>query len=828
MNRKSRLATSWERIAPRIDALIDAEILDHGGRERRSLARTIACWCVRLVHADLVQEQRPHLRDWLEKTLTEPYRTLVRLLFQLQQSDGEFADPLSEIASLAKTRVLAAGDPKPTPLDIVNRVHELLLWLETPIDRKRRGAYYTPQAVAQVVMELVHERLVSMTADGLGLWNPDARVVDFAAGTGAFFAAGLSMQQSKRLYFSNWLGVELDEETHIIGQFCLACQHLEAGLEPEPQLMPRLVCENSRGGAFGKDLSPPFNVVVGNPPYRVLENAGVEWVDGLMRGIDPHTEHPRVSYHVHGKQSSANRKHALADDYVRFLRVAQWHIERAGHGAIGLILNHGILENRSFCELRQTLVDFFDEVLFLDLHGNAKRRELTPHGDRDESVFNIEQGTMIAILAKWPNARPKRLQIGHVYGLRDEKIIKIVSRQWEKELADVSPEPPQFYFHCQRRGKNRFTEAYAKAPSLADIFPTHSTAIVTARDSLVVDDDLERLQARIAEVCDLSISDEAIRTRYFPHHQHRTHAPGDTRSWKLDRARRALAEEGLAGVAFVGFWYRPWDWRWLAYSRHLIDWRREKFTPLLLGGKNLSLVARRQSPPGAPCNYFWTTNTIVLDGILRSDNRGTESVFPLYANGAGTNSAPLNLSSAFMDFIQERLAMGADEAFFALVAILHTKAYQTAFQEDLCRDFPRLLLPQDADLASKLAQVGRDIVSAEAMISAAGSLADNYPFVGSDMQIQPGFPKFRNEAIWINTTTRFEGVPSGFWNLEAGAHRPILRWLKQRRQKSLSAMDVAHMRRMLSTAQMLQAATTSLDQLVPSSAEIEAWQSPIC
>ena len=150
--------------------------------------------------------------------------------------------------------------------------------------------------------------------------------------------------------------------------------------------------------------------------------------------------------------------------------LAHWEVEKAGQGVVALILNHNILENRSFCELRNALTEYFDEVLLLDLHGNAKQRELTPEGGRDESVFNIEQGTMIAILAKWPEPKSKQIRIGHVYGLRDEKVAKIVSREWEQELQDVSPAPPQFYFHCQRRARTRLEQTYAAAPSLSGDF----------------------------------------------------------------------------------------------------------------------------------------------------------------------------------------------------------------------------------------------------------------------------------------------------------------------------------------------------------------------
>ena len=190
MNRKSRLATSWARIGPGIDELIRTDLSGFEGAALRGLSRTLACWCVRLTHSELSDAEQEKLAARMGEQLRPPYRELASHLFSRWHRNGLFAQPLAELAELAKTRVLSSGEPPPTPLDIVNRVHEFLLWLESPEDRKRRGAYYTPQCVARVVMELAQERAASMTLDGLGIWSPFADVRDLAAGTGRFLRRG--------------------------------------------------------------------------------------------------------------------------------------------------------------------------------------------------------------------------------------------------------------------------------------------------------------------------------------------------------------------------------------------------------------------------------------------------------------------------------------------------------------------------------------------------------------------------------------------------------------------------------------------------------------
>jgi hypothetical protein len=36
----------------------------------------------------------------------------------------------------------------------------------------------------------------------------------------------------------------------------------------------------------------------------------------------------------------------------------------------------------------------------LDLHGNAKKKETTPEGGKDENVFDIQQGVAICLCVK--------------------------------------------------------------------------------------------------------------------------------------------------------------------------------------------------------------------------------------------------------------------------------------------------------------------------------------------------------------------------------------------------------------------------------------------
>jgi predicted helicase len=112
----------------------------------------------------------------------------------------------------------------------------------------------------------------------------------------------------------------------------------------------------------------------------------------------------------------------LHDDYVKFIRFAQWRIERTGEGVIGYITNHGYLDNITFRGMRQNLMDTFHEIYVYNLHGNARKKETTPEGGKDENVFDIQQGVAILLCVKEKdNTQLARVYHAHLWGLREAK-----------------------------------------------------------------------------------------------------------------------------------------------------------------------------------------------------------------------------------------------------------------------------------------------------------------------------------------------------------------------------------------------------------------------
>jgi predicted helicase len=138
----------------------------------------------------------------------------------------------------------------------------------------------------------------------------------------------------------------------------------------------------------------PILVIMGNPPYSLLSSNTNAWTEELLKeDIDGATSY----YKVDGNPLNERNPKALQDDYVKFLRFAQWKIQKAGKGIVAMITNHGYLDNTTFRGMRQSLMKTFDEIYILDLHGNSVKRETAPNGGKDENVFDIRQGVAISL-----------------------------------------------------------------------------------------------------------------------------------------------------------------------------------------------------------------------------------------------------------------------------------------------------------------------------------------------------------------------------------------------------------------------------------------------
>ena len=327
--------------------------------------------------------------------------------------------------------------------DPIVHFYEDFLAAYDPDLRERRGVYYTPEPVVSYIVRSVDWLLrkkftlpdgladtatvETTTEDGATRTTPRVLVLDPAAGTGTFLREVVShirRDLTTRGLAGGWnsyvpehllprlfgfellmaaytichlkLALEISDgseqyslpEGERLGVFLtnsLAEAHEEAG---GPVFAAEIAREASEADAIKRDH--PVMVIIGNPPYSGHSANKGKWIGDLLRGRvadDPHSY-----FSLGGEPLDERNPKWLNDDYVKFIRFAQWRINQTDEGVLGFVTNHSYLDNPTLRGMRESLLETFDEIWLLDLHGNSKRGERSPDGSPDQNVFDIQQG----------------------------------------------------------------------------------------------------------------------------------------------------------------------------------------------------------------------------------------------------------------------------------------------------------------------------------------------------------------------------------------------------------------------------------------------------
>ncbi len=790
-----------------------------------SLAQAVVVGAATLrMHRGLFTDRRP--RDWLLDQPDLVYRNVLQrcvAMADLAACNSSAARALDEVIT-----PLQATD---TTGDLTLYLYEHFLSAYNANQRMRRGVYYTPTEVARHIVAEADRLLCDELDLPAGL--ADCRsfrdvigegrrrdrfvtILDPAAGTGAFLLAAIDhMHATYR--GDDWNGFVVQEmlprlsgcelllPAIIVALIRITVKLAETGFSFQTPGAIRLTWGNAFDPAIVAATGVP-TVILGNPPFSGISDH-VPWIDALLKGTAPGGQATASYYHVHG-QPLGEKKVWLQDDYVKFLRYAQWRIEQAGAGVLGFVTNHGYLDNATFRGLRSALMNDFSSIKLLDLHGNRKKHEVSPTASADENVFAIEQGVAIGMFCRDRQRRGCRVELGELWGAKSDKLRAL--RERACSTRRVEPRAPEFLF---TGAASRVPREYARAFKLTEIMPVYTSAVVTARDHFVVAFEREELLERIQELRDASISDQNIRSRYFRNGRSRKYPPGDTRGWKLSEARQQLMADPLWSKRIMSCLYRPFDWRPIYWTERMIDWPRTEVMRELTGGQNLALIARRQMLPTQPCNFFWVTNTIPIDGILRSDNRGNESVFPLFVGGAKGKPEP-NFSAAFLDTVHQVAGQDFTSEQLAgyIYGLFHATAYRERYADALRRDFPRVLVPPERDVLCQLAEYGQQLIQAHLLQrrpAAASAAEDAWPCV------ERGYPKHRQGRVYVNADSYFDDVEPAIWKFRAGAHQVCYKWLKDRRGRVLSPSEQQQYRTLVRAIRTTLQITARIDQLIP-------------
>jgi predicted helicase len=462
--------------------------------------------------------------------------------------------------------------------DPVVHFYETFLAAYDKETKKDRGVFYTPEPVVSFIVRSVDSILQTHFEMPDGLADKNAIILDPATGTATFLYSVITkIHESKNGTFWNEyvsknmlpriFGFELMMAPYAVAHLKLGLHLRELGYTGDGSL-PRIKDNVPLGifltnaldpakfqvqGGFDKFVADETNaasevktekkvmVVLGNPPYKgsslnPSEVMVVQAGETKTKKIKTHIGTLIETYKkVDGVKLSERQTKWLQDDYVKFIRSGQDRIDRTGYGVLAFITNNGFIDNPTFRGMRQSLMNSFDEIYILDLHGSIKKKETDEHGGKDENVFPIQQGVSINFFIKrnQPHTKPARVFHSEVFGVRKKKYEFLASNDIasllkRKSWHGLTPQKPFYLFVPQEAS---LLAAYQQGWSVKDIFPINSVGIVTSRDHFAIAFDDATMKRRIERFRDPSRTDEQIAQEFNLK---------DTNTWQLSEARKIV------------------------------------------------------------------------------------------------------------------------------------------------------------------------------------------------------------------------------------------------------------------------------------------------
>ncbi|MFP5510972.1 MAG: type ISP restriction/modification enzyme [Alphaproteobacteria bacterium] len=721
--------------------------------------------------------------------------------------------------------------------------YETFLAAYNPSKRKARGVWYTPEPVVNFIVRAVDEVLQTEFGlpDGLADtskvtidWDTGqtdkkgkaqtikkevhrVQILDPATGTGTFLAEVIKQIAPKIQgvapgMWSSYIEADLIPRLHgfelLMASYAMCHMKLdmiltEMGYKPTgnpPRLSVYLTNSLEEGepanqtlpftqwlsreakGANSIKRDMPIMCVIGNPPYLGEGGVSEGWIGSLM---DDYKKEPG------GKVKLQERNPKWLNDlYVKFIRLSSHLIEKNGEGVLGFITNHGYLDNPTFRGMRWHLLNTFDRIWVLDLHGNSNKKEVTPEGKPDKNVFDIQQGVSIIIAVKTGQKKGGLAEVmqGDLWGARAAKYQALEAASLSDHIFTTLESPaPQ---HPFVRRDYATQEVYQKGFSVSSLMPVNSVGIVTARDSLTIAESKDDLWKRVQHFA--GIGSEEARERY--------QLGKDARDWQVPWAQedvnRDLSPKKLTRMA-----YRPFDTRWTYYtgkSRGFMCYPRDEVMRHMLQ-PNVALCTNAQTKDG----YGGiAVNTIGGHKVYGAYDINT--YFPLYLYPDEQDldqTRRVNFDRKLYKRLQEMAAhpdKGAPDeiaVFDYIYGVLHCLAYRETYAEFLKIDFPRIPWPTSPDEFWDVSAKGTELRKLHLMDPATIG-ATPFPFTGDGDNVVDK-PRFEDGRVWINETQYFDSAPEISWGFYIGGYQPAQKWLKDRKGRALSFDDVKHYQRIL-------------------------------
>ncbi|MTF38198.1 type ISP restriction/modification enzyme [Cyanobacterium aponinum] len=735
--------------------------------------------------------------------------------------------------------------------------------------RKNRGVYYTPEPVVYFIVKAVNDVLETYFYLDDGLANTHVNILDPATGTGTFLYEIIKQiyENFNRYGVSNWhellkqkrvlkrlFGFELLMTPYTIAHLKLGLllktlgyrfqekerlnifltNSLDEGIKKSELLFAEYISQEANQAAEVK-TETPINVVIGNPPYAGHSANKGSWIDGLIKDY----------YQVDGMDLNEKNPKWLQDDYVKFIRFGQWRIEKTGAGILAFVTNHGYLDNPTFRGMRQQLMNSFDCIYLINLHGNAKKKEVSPDGTPDKNVFDIQQGVAIIIAVKdipkdksfltfkgEPHTIKNGIYYYDMWGSRESKYQQLKELNlYEINWETVNPQSPFYLFTPQ---DTFLLEEYNQGWKITDIMPINVLGFQTHRDHFAIDFDRDKLHNRIEEMRDKNISDDEYYEKYNLK---------DNRDWKLKKARQEIKNDPQWEDKLIDCLYRPFDWRFCYFSYVAMDYPRRELMNHVMGKDNLCLLTSRQQA-NIGYRHCWVADFPPESCVVSTTSREGNQVFPLYIYPDTENGQILtqqeekqaNFSPEFLKAITDKLGYtpSPEIIFYYIYAVLHSPNYRQRYAQFLKIDFPRIPLTNNPDLFKQLAEKGEILVNLHLMKKLPDIKTTMSNFISNDNL--PIFTQEKGEfhyqgddknevtqvkydenkqQVMINKDCYFCDVNKSLWEFKIGGYQVLEKWLKDRKKEniSLTEKDIIHYQNILIVLQKTMEVMREIDDI---------------
>lgn len=712
-------------------------------------------------------------------------------------------DSLAEIFLACNVKELLKDYGKDTKTeDPIIHFYETFLSEYDPALRKARGVWYTPQPIVTFIVRAVDDILKTEFNLPKGLADTTktkikvdiqgkkiekevhkVQILDPACGTGTFLAEVVKLIhynfEGQQGIWSNYVGTHLLPRLNgfeiLMASYAMAHLKLdllftETGYKATKDQRLSVYLTNSleehhpdTGTLFASWLSTeaneanrvkrdtPVMCVIGNPPYSVSSSNKGDWIEKLVRDYK--------------KDLNKRNIQPLSDDYIKFIRYGQHFIDKNGSGVLAYISNNSFIDGNIHHQMRKNLLESFDTIYILDLHGSAKKKEICPDGSADQNVFDIMQGVSINIFVKTGKKKKNKFGQTFHFDLQGNRYFKydflnnnnLKSLNWNK----IESKLPNYYL-----AKKEFDTSgnYEKGFKINELFNLNNVGIATGKDS------------------------------------------------ELISYNKIILEQKYS-IKATNYSYRPFDNRFIIFDKTILQRARfDIMKHLILPNIALQITSQNRQ---LSLGYIFISKYI-SDRHLLDSAADSMSVFPLYiypeTNGQQTIGQTSQRTSNLKTEIVNQIANNLELTFtdeketykdtFApmdildyIYAVLHSPTYREKYKEFLKIDFPRVPYPKDKDIFWRLVKLGGEIRQIHLLESPiVEKYITQYPIDGYNVVTKP---RYQDGNVYINDTQYFSNVPEVAWHFYIGGYQPAQKWLKDRKDRKLEYYDIFHYQKII-------------------------------